>query len=293
MPIVLGDSSGVTLQDWEAYFGGLTFGGSRTMGLRSIDGYSPPDAREDIDDYSQDDGAFVVAEFSSYRRFTVECDLSTVPGLSFEQALDAARLAFAYRSADSPFVFKFAGASQRRINCRPVRVGFPVDQMYGMGYSVLTAQFVAGDPRIYSDAESVITATPEGGNVGADMPIDFDIAFGTGSSGTSTGLISVVNNGTYNSPPEMIINGPFTSLTLQNLTTGKSLSYAYVVDAGQQAEFDFRAKTIYVAGTSRYSGFQAGSSWWKLAPGSNTIKFTATGSSGSTLMSMGYRDAWL
>jgi len=103
------------------------------------------------------------------------------------------------------------------------------------------------------------------------------------------------NEGDTGAFPIVTVEGPISTLTLKNKTTGKELILAGLgLLAGETLTIDFDNHTVKKGTTSLYSAVTfAGSTWWTLAPGENEVEAIATGAGATTKVTMSYRDTFL
>jgi hypothetical protein len=118
------------------------------------------------------------------------------------------------------------------------------------------------------------------------------------TTGASPLLNTITNAGNYETPPILTVTGPATNVQLKNDTTGETLFTTASPGAGVLLVIDFGLtngqRTSLLAGVDNYSTITyPTSAWWKLAPGSNTIRLTATGTTGATKLKVEWRDAWI
>jgi hypothetical protein len=140
---------------------------------------------------------------------------------------------------------------------------------------------VASDPRIYAEAVKTTRVVP-------GDPDEY-----------------AMNDGTTDTKPVVVINGPITDPTIQNYTAGKSLSFSTANDptnfpgaklnAGDTLVIDMQNKTVMLNGTINvYSAVVFESSeWWTILPGQNTIRLLGTNTSSATNAQVRWSDAWV
>ncbi len=129
----------------------------------------------------------------------------------------------------------------------------------------------ATDWRIQSETlTSISLSLPQSG--GITFPITFPITFGASSGGSAT----ITNTGTVEASPIVTINGPAINPVVSNDATGQSLGLNLTLVSGDQVVIDMDNATITQGGsTNRMGNKSAGSRFWILAPGANTIRFSA------------------
>lgn len=92
---------------------------------------------------------------------------------------------------------------------------------------------------------------------------------------TSSGVVSITNNGDATSPPRIVINGNTTAPVITNNTLSKSIAIlaGTNIPSGHNLAIDVGAGTIlYDTTTNRYGYLDfANTDWWGVAPGSNSI----------------------
>jgi phage-related protein len=116
------------------------------------------------------------------------------------------------------------------------------------------------------------------------FPITFPLSFGGGSA---AGTVTADNTGNIEMRPIITITGPVTNPTVENETTGLSLTFSnpnqvsYTLNSGDQLVIDLDAHQIMYypdgssIGASRRNWLVSGSTWWDLPPGTSTIGFSS------------------
>lgn len=115
----------------------------------------------------------------------------------------------------------------------------------------------------------------------------------------SSGATIVGNVGSIPSHFTARLYGPCTAPSLVNAATGEEISFttSLVLGAGEYVEIDTRERTAYLLSQSTasrlaYLDFTV-SSWWRIEPGDNPIRYApATASAGAAAV-ITYRPAWL
>jgi hypothetical protein len=148
------------------------------------------------------------------------------------------------------------------------------------------------------------SATEVEETVGADVPtsdgISFPIAFPVEfASSTASGALQVGNSGTTPSHFTARLYGPCVGPSLVNETTGEEITFTddLTLGAGEYVEIDTRDRTAYLlsmtsADRLTYIDFAA-TSWWRIEPGDQTIRYAPTGVTGPAVAVITYRPAWL
>lgn len=244
--------------DWEFVYNGITLGGD-TYPLMVIEGFAPPDSREDVSDKAIDHGAYVYAQYLQPRRITLQGFVIDNSPAAFQTKLDALVAAFYPVTAILPMVRKVPGRIQERVYCVPTKRNYNINLDFSLGYTEWAVQLIAGDPRIYDDAESTLA--------------------GSGAA---------VNAGNFPTEPSVTITGAANNPTITNVTTGEMLKVNVVMGAGDELLIDFAQRTIKLNGVTAYGSMDLASVWWDLEPGNNDITYAGGGA-----MTMRWRSAWL
>jgi hypothetical protein len=128
------------------------------------------------------------------------------------------------------------------------------------------------DPRIYAVTASTFSLT-----------------------GVSPINLSVTNNGNYESPMVATITGPIsTGWTLLNVTTGEQIVVNQALTAGQTIVIDTHfPPTVKQGATDRYSAVTfPGATFFRVDPGTYTIRLTGSGTTTATGLQVVIQDAW-
>ncbi|MFJ8384744.1 phage distal tail protein [Streptomyces sp. NPDC094438] len=102
------------------------------------------------------------------------------------------------------------------------------------------------------------------------------------------GLVDAVNDSSVEAWPVWTAYGPFTSLALENVTTGQRFRMRdnVTVPAGKALVIDARPgiKTVELDGVNAWPQMNADSALWPLRPGTNQLRVAATGVGPTTLI---------
>lgn len=156
------------------------------------------------------------------------------------------------------------------------------------GYAEATCEFVATDPRSYSDTLAAASVAFPVLNEGRTYPEEYPKTYGTTGGG---GVITAENTGNAEVPWTARLNGPLVNPTIEAVGQGLTLSLVGSLASGEYLDIDSDLKLILLGGTaSRYSWVTASSSWFNLLPGSNSIKLG--GASGTGTLDFNWRSGW-
>lgn len=281
------------MSDYQLTIGGLTLGAGTDYQLRDgPSGLGLPELRTSDTPRPQDHGLFWGNDYFGKRTLTLDVTiLGDNPG---DAAAKMDTLAAAWQPPDPAITdavvaltVDLPGQDPRTLDGRPRRAAYNLDNLKA-GIIRATLQYEAADPRLYS-AETVASTAAATTGGGRTYNRVYPLVYAAGGTG---GTLLITNLGNFPSRPVLRVNGPSTTPRIENITAEKFLAANLAVAAGEYLEFDLDAHTVMLNGTaSRYGQLVAGSSWWELAPGDSSIKFTSADSAGT--LDVHYRSAWL
>lgn len=165
------------------------------------------------------------------------------------------------------------------------------DTYRGPGFAILPLGFKALDPYWYDSSATVVTLTPGGTTQFFRTPF-FPLQLS--SSGISNSF-TVNNTGDVQCWPVWVITGPGSNPVLTNNTTGKTITMAVTLTAGQTVTIDTRPgyKTVTREdGTLHYSYLSFASSLWPLVTGANGISLSMSGTTSASALQLQYKQAY-
>jgi hypothetical protein len=278
-----------SLSNWQGSFGGLLIGEDTPYGIYKVEGWADTPVIKSGDmDRSRDQGELGGLDFMGGRDIIITGD-AVSDGTSLQHALEAVGGLMGAQPAEQPLWLQLPNLPLLASMVRPRKNPTPIDIAYGSGLASKILGFHGGDPRLYAAPESAVATVPTP-IAGVHFNISFPLAFGGGSS---VSTLTLTNAGNWETRPVLVLTGPMTNPTIENATTGWSLSFVnptetgYTLNAGDTLTIDTDLRTVvYVAdgtsvGSPRVSWLVPGSIWPNpiagiagLAPGSNTIQFT-------------------
>lgn len=153
---------------------------------------------------------------------------------------------------------------------------------------IFTVGLIAPDPRKYGTQTYQLAASANGQLLGIVPPLTPPILL---PAQPPPGSITLVNNGNFETRPQILINGPISSPALYNQTTGQTISFSMLtLGASDQLAVDLLNRTAYLNGSFRPADVI--SSWWVLPPGTSQVILQGAGATGSQ-MTVTYQDAWM
>ena len=194
------------------------------------------------------------------------------------------------------------GVTVRRLNC-DYEAGLEISQAEGVwraGAQAALLSFFAADPFWYDDTETTETFAASGTSA-AFFPIPNATtgSFITLTSSEVFGSLVVTNDGDVPVYPTWTIEGPGSSITLRNVTTGKVITLSanggLTLTAGQTLEIDTRpGSTLIERDSANVAAYLSDASeLWPLALGANTIQIEMGGSTADSTVAISYRLAHL
>ena len=161
------------------------------------------------------------------------------------------------------------------IDCIPYAPIFPGGKAQNRWYQEVIIMFVAPNPFWYNptQGESIMV----GFTGGFSLPFSLPIGFGTVGS-----QIDIVNLGSVETPVMIYFYGEVVNPTIQNLTTEEEISIIKTIDDGDiliiNTAFGEKAAMILSGGEyiNAFEYVDPASTFWKLDPGTNTVKYTVT-----------------
>lgn len=278
--------------DWQLQIGSLTLGPGTDYVVSSVDGFGKPDMRNGDTARPIDDGSYFGRDFLNSRTINVVVNIAAdTPELALDahEALMAEwQLSTPDSTATKPLTFKVPGRDARRWNGRPRRCATDLSTV-GAGVIKETLEYVAADPRVYSDALLELSTGMQSPGVGRSYPLTYPRTFG--AIGTD-GSLQITNAGTYPTRPVITFRGPCSDPTVWNDATGEFVTLGVTLTASDVVVVDFDARQMTFNGAPRWD-FYASSTWWELAPGTTQVRFTADAFQAAASMSVAWRSAWL
>lgn len=271
-------------------YNGLSFGPGSDVHVAGMEGVEdlPPVRSTDVL-RANDEGSFLGSDYLGSREVVMTYHLIADNQEDYEVIRDLFKAAMV-PSTSVEIPLKIYG-STKRINCRVRRRNVPVFCDKIQDYTTAIVQFVASDPRLYSESESSQTVGLPTSSGGLDIPADVPWVLGAASSG---GIITAVNEGNFPTLPIAVITGPADNPRLENVTQGKTVQFNLSLGASDTLTIDFAAHSVLLNGTaSRRSTMTSSSQWWDLQPGTSTIRFNANAYDPSSSVLLTWRSSWI
>lgn len=288
-------------------YGGVTLGPSGTAQITKVDGLTGlPDVRNGDQPRPLAQGLMSGYDFLGGRVITLDLQVVAGSGMTMQQNLNALRTAFAITQSISggplatpQLAFNFGeqdlsgNGTVRFVVARVRKFDAQVDLPFavnGGSFATPAVQMIASDPRIYDNTLQSSTVGLIVAAGGLTFPLTFPITF----SASTGGLVTASNAGNIDCPPVITITGPVTNPRVQQQTTGQQLQFNLTMANTDVLVLDCYAQTATLNGTvSRMNTLAAGSQWFTIQPGSNTLGFYSSDASATgATMQVQWRNAW-
>ncbi len=235
-----------------------------------------------------DDGGFLDAEFEDMRTIVLDGNIYADP-TAVETLLDSLKSNFAPQRTAQPFYLLAPGTTERIIFCKSLGMRYKWGTDRGLGIVAFQIQLQAEDPAIYGAAQTLTTNL-----VGVSTGYGFNkgFPFGFGGSTSTAGAVTLTNTGNRETGAQLVITGPVTDPAVVHDGTGNRLQFDIDLATGETLVIDLRNRTVLLNGTTNRRGKMLGTSrWFKLSPGSNSIRFLGT-SAGTPTLGVTFRPAY-
>lgn len=261
--------------------------------LQSLDA-PMPGVREVAEDRTDDDGTRDSTALFGARACTVELLVTESP-----RAVEDELTRFLHPRSRPFLVVEDDGWSQaRRLGLRVDQFSAPLtlDTARWDGRRIAVGWKVPDGVWEATDLTSVtVRADVQGTPVGLSLPFSLPVALAS-TSATSATILS--DAGSVPSHFTARLYGPCAGPRLRNETTGEEITFtdSLVLGAGEYVEIDTRARTadLMSLSNSRLNLLDfAVTSWWRIEPGDNQIRYNPTISDAGSAAVITYRPAWL
>jgi hypothetical protein len=289
-----------TLTDYALSYRGLNFGGIvPETGYQIVSmpkGLEPPDTLTGDVQRALDEGEWIGVDLYPGRDIEIlQIVTGYGEGVDRNRQLLAGALGVGGTTEDPLFLQLPTGLYVAYARPRKHAAPLDVNQIVGGGFQA-TSLLHADDPRWYrAPSHEAFTHLPQGSG-GMTFPAIFPIDFG----GTGSGTLTVVNEGTVEMRPILIVEGPVTDPMIYNasLPNAPFLGFGMTLLPEDQLVIglDYQTAVYYPAGStegaSRRNTTLKGSTWWYLQPGENEIEFRAREGGEAAKLKVQWADAF-
>jgi Siphovirus-type tail component, C-terminal domain len=256
---------------------------------QKIEGWDSPDVQgSGVIPRSGDHGAWASPQYYAARTMTL-----TVMASAPTQALrDLARTILQAAVPISDLALLTYGEPVPK--CAYVRRSGKVTESYPtLADVVFSVGLVAPDPRKYGTVTKTVTKGLAPPNSGGGLVVPFTLPVTLQAAPPPANVVAA-NAGNFEAPLVAVITGPAQAPVIANLTTGQAVSWSKVtLGTGDQLVIDTLNRQAWLNPTAvsytpgipstggTYYAADVPSSWWQLAPGSNTLYYSGTAAGGS------------
>lgn len=285
----------MALNNYEFQFGSFLFGGTTSpYQIQSIDGLeSLPDLRVQDDNRGYNDGMFTGSDFLAGRSITMEIFTFAGNGNSAMTNFDLLQQALIPQTNGTTTLQFLLSQydSEKRIGARIRGRRTTVDKDYTFGYIRSQYTFFCPDPRYYSNTATTVVMAANVGALGRTYNRTYNMTYGGGSLVDSAEINNVGWVTTY---PVITINGPVTSPTVGDITTGAYITVNTSLTNTDSLVIDLDQKLVTLNGSPVRNLVAGNSQWFGAPPGISNYYFTG-GSlvGGVTAASVTYRSAYI
>lgn len=289
------------LEDGQHQLGSVLIGKGTTVTVIAIEGLGQPPLRTADVEPSGEDGLWLGADYYSGRTLQIDAAIKT-PG-DPQAILDT--LAALQGDADTTAVrgfggttmslrLKFPGRTTRVVRGR-LRKLEPDLTQYLHGWAPLDIEFTAADYLFYDD-EPDTTGIPLGllTTGGLTFPLTFPLIIdGDPAAVGRPGYVQV--NGTAATWPVLRVTGPCSNPTITHVASGRALTVQATLAAGEWVELDTRPGWRTVLrnnGGGAPLTPQSRIDLFRLTPGVNEIRWTATDPTLTSTLAVTWWPAW-
>ena len=275
-----------SLGAYQFSFNGQSFGGTSSgaqYSFVSAAGLGQPPIQSGDIQRPADNGQIIGLDLIGGRDIVVSVVVHAISGQTIDAAIAALTSPLSPGGAtEYPLFFRKGDATVYAVMARFRDFQVTVDLNYVQANAaVVSLQFHATDPRIYSTP--TLTASCGLGTQlgGLTFPLTFPMVF---ASGSVAGTLTALNSGTFDVRPIFTITGPCVQPRIINssLTGTPYLAFTGTLYTGDTlvVDSDWHSVLYTASGSttpaSRANWVTPASSWWDLPPGTSTIGFLSS-----------------
>lgn len=278
--------------NYQFSFNGWLFGGlGQGVQITSITGLEDlPTLRVQDDTLGYLDGQLTGRDFLNGRTITMNLLILNDSAASFQTYLAQLKTYLAIQqTGTTPLLFQLPNRGVQFINARVRKRAITIDPNYTYGYATAAIEFFCPDPRIYDNATTTLTLTPNQ-NTGRTYNRVYNMLYTTSTGGTGNAA-SATNNGNTATWPIFTITGPCTNPTITS--GGSGLSLGLTMSAADTLVINTQYRSVTLDGSPARNVLNNGSTWFAFAPGTTTLLFSAGGYSGTTQLVATFNNAYV
>lgn len=285
-------------QDGQVQWAGLLLGPGTPYGIDSsgMTGWEDlPEIQSADADRPTDHGAWPGARYAKSRLVGGQVWLLPDADGGGPAALDTVRTlrqALALRDEERWLAVRVHGETLA-VRARVGRRVVPTDQTYAtQGVAKASVQWIAADPRRYQPTERTAGTEPPEPEAGLTWPLVWPLDWG---QALSTGDLALDNEGSAPTHPVITFQGPCTTPSVTEQTTGRRLRYGITLAAQDQLVVDTTEGTVVLNGTAsrRYTALpdSGPEELFTFDPGRSELSFRADSFQAGARMTVTWRSA--
>jgi hypothetical protein len=279
------------LEQEQGQYRGMVFGAGTPYVWRKTEGLVGQTARVGDRDLPRGDGAVPGQHFLDPKAPILTIAVHGDKATLLPPLLQAFRVS---RDVEHPLTWRDTGWPERRVWARVVSRVITDDGPYAVEVPIALR---CSDPRVYSDAEVVVSVPLSAGDAGYDDILPGDLPFDGDVPGTTAVMEQDGDSDAYPLVRFFGGSGTATEVQLLNVTNGSVLTVETDIVGGQVLSCDMRAyvtgrtdrRIIDLSGASRYGSWTSRPDPLFLNPGENVLRFTASGTTTGLQANLTYR----
>lgn len=250
-----------------------------------ITGLDLPSIRTSSGNYAGRDGGYVGAQFYGPRQISIQGTVFASDVASLETARQGLQDALRASAVTLQLVTNAGGSYIIYTNL----LDFEMPITRDLFKSPFTIELLAPDPIIYDGSASPLgTTLPKLTSGGYVYPVVYPVIYTPGSSPTT-----VTNSGTAAVYPTITLTGSATNPVITNRTTNLFTSLSLTTGPTDVLVIDMRQRTILLNGGSVFGSQGAGSAFWSLVTGGNSIALTTSSGTDNVTGNVSWRSGYM
>ncbi|MEV5138422.1 hypothetical protein AB0K71_05690 [Streptomyces syringium] len=289
MPYTPGESLGGLRVD----LGAIPLGGVDSTGvawaLQELQGWDSAEVRAEVQQRDADHGAWASPVYLGERPISLAGVITATDRASLDDAMERLRAAAAL--TDTTLTVQETIPKQATVR----RSGKLLLQHVTDRIATYSVMVTAADPRRYDTALQTGTTMLPSSTGGLTLPYTLPY---TVSATTVTGAIGATNQGTFETRPVLVIDGPVTQpqvLTQMPDGSVRILAYSQNLATGEQLVIDTDAHSVTLNGNASRRRYLSAPTGWPVIPATSTvsIEFRAAAYNATATLTAQWRSAWI
>ena len=274
----------------EITYNGITLGGTSQYYINRLPGFYGADIRTSKDSLIDQDGSKIWNQKYGARSLAIEGDVMGDTVTEYLTNLRALVNAFSITDEAMPLVISTweDTPTQKIIYARVITMPQPIEIAGESNVATFRIELEAESPFFLSTSDKNGSTS-----IAVTSGIPLSVPMGIPIGATTSGQITINNEGDIAAYPEFTIEDDLINPTISNLTTGEYFQIQDTLTFGDVVRVYIDSDGLHVLknGTKIFDKFNG--DIFTLIPGINVIKFSATGSSVSGLLTVDFTDHYL